>query len=521
MTKVQGKNKRKLFFFGAGLVLFFLSFFIPHPPNMTPLAARLLGLVALMACWWISDWVPLAATALLPLLSYPLLGIMPAREVAPYYSHHLIFLFLGGFMIALAIERWNLHQRIALTIIQKIGTNPQRIVLGFMIASSFLSMWISNTATTMMLLPVALVVVKRISSGASLDGHRGKGVKRAIQEGFGGILMLGLAYSASIGGLGTLIGSPPNIIFAGFYNKSFSNHGEISFFNWMLMTFPLVVSMIPLLWIYLCHWVSPFPLHKIEMAESTRILFRQELKKMGPLKQVEKFLICVFLMTALLWLFRKPLIVGAISIPGWSDLFSRPDMIHDSTVAIGMGILLMVFPLGLLRPLKLKGRDHVFVLDWQTVQKGVPWNILFLFGGGFALAAGFSKTGLDLWFGQLLVNWASLPLWIALPAMCLCLTMMSEFTSNTATATMILPIIAATAEASGVPPLLLMFPAALSLTLVFMMPIATPPNAIVMGSGWVPVSKMVRTGIPIDVLGALGVTLLTLIWVKGFFFGKF
>ncbi len=514
MTRKKKLSLRKLFWLFGGLGFFFILLACPRPQTMPPEAQKLVAIVGLMATWWIGEAVPLAATAISPLILYPFLGIMSIEDAAPHYSNHLIFLFLGGFMIAIAIERWNLHRRVALWIIDKIGSNPERIVLGFMLASAFLSMWISNTATTMMLLPVGMVVVNQIAEQASLQGHQGKGVKRAIQEGYGGILMLGLAYAASIGGMGTLIGTPPNIIFAGFYKKSFPDLPEISFLQWMLMALPLVITLIPLVWFYLCRIVCPFPLKTMELEQNAGDMVRLELEKMGRMGRVEKFLALVFIMTGLLWVFRKPIALGVLTIPGWSSLFPQPNLIYDSTVAIAMGLLLMVFPLGMREPLIHKGRRYRFVLDWETVRRGVPWEILFLFGGGFALAAGFKKTGLDMWLGSYLAGWATLPMWIAIPSMCLGLTFLSEFTSNTATATMVLPIIAATAISAGINPLLIMFPATLALSMVFMMPVATPPNAIVMGSKWVTIPRMVRAGIRLDLLGMVLITLLTATWIK-------
>ena len=326
----------------TGLVVFLSILAMPTPAGLGIEGQRMLAVTALMAIWWIGEGTSLAVTALLPLVLFPLLSILPSKQVAPNYANHLIFLFLGGFMIALAMEKWNFHKRLALWIISAIGTEPQRIVLGFMIATAFLSMWISNTASTMMMLPVAMAVVRQIALDASLNGERNAESQKTIEQGLGLVLMLGLAYSASIGGVGTLIGTPPNIVFAGFYKKLFPDNPEISFFQWMVMAIPVVMIFIPLVWVYLCRFVSPIPLQTIS-AGSEEII-QQELDDLGTMNRAEKIVAGVFCLTAFLWIFRKPIALGEFAIPGWSGLFAHPKYLHDSTVAMAMGILLLVFP---------------------------------------------------------------------------------------------------------------------------------------------------------------------------------
>lgn len=484
---------------------------------MTVAGQRLLAVVVLMAIWWMGEGTSITVTALLPLVLFPLLGILSSKEVAPNYTNHLVFLFLGGFMIALAMEKWNFHKRLALWIISLIGTNLDRIVLGFMVAAAFLSMWISNTATTMMMLPVAMAVVRQIAQEASLNGIRNTESEQAIQESLGLVLMLGLAYAASIGGVGTLIGTPPNIVFAGFYKKLFPEFIEISFFQWMVFAVPLVVLFLPIVWVYLCRFVSPIPLKQIRFGDNEPGVIQNELKALGRMNRAEKIIAVVFVSTALLWIFRKPIALGSFAIPGWSGLFARPELIHDATVAMAMGLLLFLLPVNYNKGMVLQGKREYFVLDWGTVQGKVPWGILLLFGGGFALAAGFNKTGLDQWIGQQLTGVAALPIFAVILLICLAITFLTELTSNTATTTMILPIIGAAAVAANYHPLLLMIPATLSASFAFMLPVATPPNAIVYSSGWVTIPRMSRAGVALNFLGAILVTTMVLLFMQKIF----
>jgi sodium-dependent dicarboxylate transporter 2/3/5 len=512
------KLKKQIVVLLTGLMAFAFILCMPQPDGMTESGQRLLAVVFLMAIWWMGEGTSISATALLPLVLFPALGILSSKEVAPNYANHLVFLFLGGFMIALAMEKWNFHKRIALWIISFIGVDLERIVLGFMIASAFLSMWISNTATTMMLLPVGMAVVRKIGVEASLNGVRNTESQKDIQDSLGLVLMLGLAYSASIGGVGTLIGTAPNIVFAGFYKSLYPQNAEITFFQWMVLAIPLVCVFIPLVWVYLCRFVAPIPLKQIQFGQNEPVVIENELKALGKMNQAEKIIAVVFVSTACLWVFRKPVSLGAFAIPGWSNLFARPELLHDATVAMAMGLLLMLLPVNFGKGREVNGKREFFILDWATVQKKVPWGILLLFGGGFALAAGFGKTGLDKWIGEQLTGVAALPLFGVVLIVCLAITFLTELTSNTATTTMILPIIGATAVAASYHPLMLMIPATLSASFAFMLPVATPPNAIVYSSGWVSIPKMSRAGLALNFLGAILVTTMVLLFVQKIFF---
>ena len=506
---------RPFVFLAAGLVVFCVLLSLPIPEGLTSPARNMMAVAGLMAVWWLGEAVPIPVTALLPLVLYPLLGILPSKDVGPFYGNHLIFLFLGGFMIALSMERCGLHRRIALGIIHRMGLGIKRLVLGFMLASAFLSMWISNTATTLMLLPVAMAVVRQVALCARIPGKTEQESRQAVVSGLGPVLMLALAYSASLGGVGTLIGTPPNIVFAGFWKGQFPGREEIGFTDWMLVALPLVVVFLPLVWWFLCRFVSPFSLDDIHASGEGGGVIEREIALLGPMSRPEKFVATVFGLTALLWIFRKPIDLGALILPGWSSWLDGPGLVHDATVAIGMGILLMTVPLSLGAGAESKAETETMLvaLDWDTFVKGVPWGILLLFGGGFALAGGIRATGLDVWIGNHLSATADLPLPLVIFGLCLGLTFLTELTSNTATATMILPVVGAAAEAAGIEPLMLMIPATLSVSCAFMMPVATPPNAIVFGSGWVSIPVMARTGLILNLVGAVLVTLLTLLIV--------
>jgi sodium-dependent dicarboxylate transporter 2/3/5 len=504
--------KKKIVVLLSGLVVFCGILLMPLPEGMTESNQRMLAVTVLMAIWWVGEGTSIAVTALLPLILFPLLGIMSSKQVAPNYANHLIFLFLGGFMIALSMEKWLFHKRLALWIINLVGTDPKDIVLGFMIATAFLSMWISNTASTMMMLPVAMAVVRQIALDASLNGERNANSQEKIANGLGLVLMLGLAYSASIGGVSTPIGTPPNIVFAGFYKKLFPDNPDISFFKWMTLALPIVLVFIPLTWFYLCRIVSPFHFSQLEGGESK--IVQKELDNLGKMNRAEKIVASVFCLTAFLWIFRRPIVVGDFILPGWSGLFENPGFLHDSTVAMTMGILLLVFPVNGTKGLNLNGKTEWFALDWKTVQMKTPWGILILFGGGFALAAGFGVSGLDQWMGEKLTGVSDWPLWLTVLVICLAVTFLTELTSNTATTTMILPILGMAAVAANIHPLFFMVPATLAASFAFMLPVATPPNAIVFGSGWVSIPKMSRAGLVLNLIGAGIVTTAVLLLVK-------
>jgi sodium-dependent dicarboxylate transporter 2/3/5 len=483
----------------AGPAIFLLILVLPQPEGLSIGGQRMAAIGALMAAWWITEAVHIAVTALLPIALFPIMGIMSSAEVAPNYANHIIFLFMGGFIIALAMEKWNLHRRIALETIRRVGTDPHRLILGFMVATALLSMWISNTATTMMMLPIATAVVIQLSELAAIDGVRDEDTPERVKHTFGLVLLLGIAYAASVGGIGTIIGSATTVAFLGFAQERFPDQPPITFLDWSLMCVPIVIVFIPICWLYLCRFGAEIPISRIKFSGGQDVL-DEELKKLGPMLPPERKVLIVSCITALLWVFRLPLEVGDITLPGWSGLFPNPGDLHDATVAMAMAVLLCLLPVNTKGGMEWQGSWQKRVMDWQTAARGMPWGIIFLLGGGFALAGGIEGTGLAKWLGEQLSILKGVPIWVLVPLSCLFAVTMTETTSNVATVLMISPVIAATAVEIGVPPYLLLIPSAIIASFAFMLPVATPPNAIVFSSGWVTIPKMFRAGVMLDVI---------------------
>ncbi len=501
MPDHDAEKRRRIGLF-AGLALGGVMLLMPTPEGMSPQAQSMAAVALLMAIWWITEATHIAVTALLPLPLFPLLGIMPSSEVAPQYTNHIVFLYVGGFIIALAMEKWDLHRRVALATIAQFGTRPERLVLGFMVATAFLSMWISNTATTMMMLPIATAVAHQLAKLAASEASEEEADSKRVEATFGLILLLGIAYAASIGGIGTIIGSPTNIAFLGFAQREFPNERPIAFLDWSLMCVPIVIVFLPICWAYLCRFGSSVPLSSLRFGGGQEVI-DAERRRLGPISGPEKMVLAVASSTALLWIFRQPLVIGDFRIPGWSGLFENPAMLHDATVAMAMGILLCLLPVNLRGGMEWKGQRERFLMDWGTIQRGIPWGIVLLFGGGFALATGIDQTGLDEWIGAQLAGLKGTPVWVLIPATCLLAAALTETTSNIATVLMLSPVIAATAVEIGVHPYLLLIPAAVMASFAFMLPVATPPNAIVFSSGWITIPQMFRAGVVLDLIAMM------------------
>ena len=464
-----------------GLSAFVLLLIFPVDPENVP-ASRLAAVALLMAIWWVTDAIPLFATALLPLVLYPLLGIMSGHDTAPIYFNSTIVLFLGGFMIALTMEKWNLHRRIALNIIHAVGGGPARIVLGFMIAAAFLSMWISNTATAVMMVPIGLAIILQI------EGEFGRDEARHLSVG----LMLGIAYGATVGGLTTLVGTPPNLSFVRIFQILFPEAPPITFGHWIVMAFPVGMIMLVAAWLMITKVFHRVP----DSVNVDQEVVKVERGRLGRIAFEERAVMGVFVTTALLWVFRVDLELGFLTIPGWSRILPDPGMIDDGTIAITLASVLFFIP----ARNRESGATRVMGPD---VIPRLPWNIVLLFGGGFALAAGFQDTGLAQLIGSQFEVLGNLPVFLLILIVCVALTFLTEFTSNTATTEMILPILASVAVVTGTHPLVLMIPATLSASCAFMMPVATPPNAIVFGSDRITVGEMARTGILLNLIGVL------------------
>ncbi len=467
-----------------GVILFLILYFIPFDAQNRNVS-RMAAVSVLMAAWWITDAIPLAATALVPLVSFPLLGITSGKAIAPVYVNNIIFLFIGGFMIALTMEKWNLHKRIALFIIRMIGGGPSRLVLGFMAAAAFLSMWISNTATAVMMFPIGLAIIFQMEEEFGIEETRRFSVS----------LMLGIAYACSVGGIATLVGTPPNLAFARIFEMSFPKAEPVTFGTWILLGLPISVVMLLVIWVVITKVVFRFPKSLVV----DRAIIEREYEKLGKTSFEETVVLLAFILTALLWVFRKDLKLGILTVPGWSNLLPYPKHIDDGTIAISMALILFFVP--------ARNRKHgsPTVMGVDVFRK-VPWDIVLLFGGGFALAKGFQVSGLSEFIGHQISGLAKLSPFIMILCICTVLTFLTELTSNTATTQMVLPILASLAIGMKMNPLLLMVPATISASCAFMMPVATPPNAIVFGSGRLKVADMAKAGIIINLLGVIVVS---------------
>ena len=483
MKKLPILTDRRLLGLLLGPCLFILILLLPPPETMSVSAWRVVAVAVLMATWWISEAIPIAATALLPVALFPLLQVMSTMSTTSAYANHLVFLFLGGFLIAMAMQKWNLHRRIALHTIRAVGINPSRIILGFMLATAFLSMWISNTATAMMMLPIALAVAGQFTNNNTDD-------ESSTTTAFGVALMLGIAYSASIGGVATLIGTPPNAILAGIVERHYDH--RISFAAWMGFGLPLSIVMLAIAWFYLTR--IAYSIKQQSFNQVTEVI-QQEINQLGPISRQEKLVAFIFALVAMTWISR-----GLFE-------FELLKGVSDASVAIVGALLLFIIPSRLNIASVKQGE---FLLDWSTAVK-LPWDILILFGGGFALAQGFSDSGLTEWIVLQMSGLKGAHLVILVLIITFVVIFLTEVTSNTATATLILPVLGALAVAVGVDPLSLMVPAAVAASYAFMLPVATPPNAIVFSSRYVTIPQMARAGFYMNLVAALVITLFVIV----------
>lgn len=449
------------------------------PAGLTPAGARVLGVAAWMTVWWLTGPVPLGATALLPLVLFPVLGVATPREAATPYANEFIFLFLAGFMLAAALERWNAHARVAYTIVATVGTaGGRRVVFGVMLATAFISLWISNTATTAMMYPIALAVGALFGTSKDADNLRTA-------------LMLGIAYAASIGGMGTLIGTPPNLIFAGAARELAG--AEIDFVSFMAIGLPVVAILLPLCWLLL---MGLFPGH-VTFTDSAREELRMKRSTLGPLRGTERAALTIFAATAFAWVIREPKDLGAVRVPGLTDLV--PGLTDASVGLIGalaMFIVVARTPDGRRQP----------VLTW-TEARGIPWEVLLIYGGGFSFATAMETQGVAAWLGNLMTGFAGWPAIGIFFGVAVIILLLTELASNTTVAAMAMPIVASLADAVGQPRLTLMLLTTLVASAGFALPTATAPNIIVFGSGTITVRQMVRAGLLLDVVAVAVVVL--------------
>ncbi len=449
-------------------------------PGLDHPARAAAALAAWMATWWLTEAIPLSATALLPLAFLPLAGVESIRAAAAPYANPLILLFLGGFILGLAMERCNLHRRIALITLSLVGTSPPRLVAGFMLATAVMSMWVSNTATALLMLPIAVSVLNQLADDAP-DQQTG--------ENFARCLMLGIAYAASVGGVATLVGTPPNLVLAAYLHDQLDT--DLSMARWMLVMVPLAAVFLPLIWLGLTRFIFPIKVARIPGAAD---LVRDRLRALGPMSRAEWTVFAVFSITALCWVTR-PLINTLGDNLAWPPLTS----LTDPTIAVIAALALFVIP--------THARTRTFAMDWTTAER-VPWGILILFGGGLSLAAAISATGLDAAIGQSMSGLHGVHPLVAILVVTTGVVFLTELTSNTAMATAAMPVLAAAAPAIGVEPERLLIPAAVGASLAFMLPVATPPNAIVFGSGRVKIADMARAGLAFNLAGIVLVTLI-------------
>ena len=462
-----------------------MVFFDLDPGN--PMATRMAAITVWMAIWWLTEAVHLAVTAFIPFVFIPLLGIADPKTVAFQYMDQVIFLFIGGFILSFAIEKWGLHERIALRILMATGTKADRILIGVMVTSFLISMWISNTATVMMLLSAVFAIIN-MTDKQMVDSKERNGLAKA--------LLIGLAYSATIGGMATLVGTPPNMVFARAYQDAYPESGGISFFKWFSIGFPIAVMLL-----VVCYLVLRFSfISRISNADAVGSgYFSEAYKRLGPVSHEQKIVGSIFCITALLWFTRADLDLGVAKLPGWSDVFQQADYIQDSMVAMFMAMLLFVIP--------APSSNGGYLLAWKDVSR-LPFDIILLFGSGFALAKGFELSGLSQWIAAGLSGFSGSNLLLLIAAICLIVCVISEFASNVASIQLVIPILVAFQKDLGIDPLLLLIPATLAASLGFMMPVATAPNTIVFGSNRISVSDMVRSGWWLNFAGILIITLL-------------
>jgi solute carrier family 13 (sodium-dependent dicarboxylate transporter), member 2/3/5 len=470
------------------------------------------AVAALVAVWWISEALPLPVTSLVPIVALPLTGALPLSDTTQAYGNPLVFLFLGGFVLALAMQRWGLHQRVALLTIHLVGTRPRRLVGGFMLAAAGLSMWVSNTATVVMMLPIGVSVLGLVAVRLGPDGDGGTAgptaqpsteevadaaptsaeeIADSPAPNLGTGLMLGIAYAASIGSLATLIGTPPNTFLAGFLEQTYGI--DVGFARWMLLALPLAVVFLVLAWLVLTRLLYP---PEIEDIPGGRALIQAELSALGPLNRGERNVLVVFVLMAGGWILRSPLQAALAGTPLAA--------IDDPIIAVAGAILLVALP--------VDARRGVFTMDWATTRQ-LPWGVLLLFGGGLALAAAVTANEVDVFVGSRLARLSEVPLPVLLLLVVATIIALTELTSNTATTAALVPVVAGTAVVLGLDPMVLAIPAALAATCAFALPVATPPNAIVFGSGYVTIGQMVRAGLVLNVIGTLLIVVVAVWWM--------
>ncbi len=462
----------------SGIILLIITYLLPEPDGLSPQAKNAAGVALLMAIWWISEALPIYVTAFTPMVLFPFLNILPAGETAVNYGHDLVLMLLAGFFLAKSIEAHNLHKRIALFLINLLGTSKRKILLSMMIATAFLSMWIANVTAAVIMLPIALAIITKEESETGTAGK------------FGIALMLAIAYSASIGGTATLIGSPTNLIFSGIVTKIFPTAPQITFFEWLKVGLPLVIFFLPLVWLYLSVY---FKLQGNILGNTNIIAI--ELKQMGKMNSAEKRVASIFAITAFAWIFREEIVISNSIIPGWSNLLGMDQYVKDSTVGMLAALLLFAIPAG----------NNKRLLDWKSASQ-IPWGVGVIVGGGYAMAESFKVTGLAEWLGSQLVFVNDYHPLIVVGIVVAFILLFTELNPNTATVNIFLPILASLAVAGNINPLFLMIPATFASSFVFLMPAGTGPNTVIFGSNKLTVSDMVKCGAGLKLMSLIVLT---------------
>ncbi|MBL7924170.1 MAG: SLC13/DASS family transporter [Bacteroidia bacterium] len=483
-STVGAGNKHKWLVFAGPLLCLFISQ-IPSPDPYYPTLSLMMGITAWMALWWITEAVHIAVTAFIPFIFLPATGIADIKVVSAQYMDPVLFLFIGGFLLAFAIEKWGLHRRLALSILSSSGHTASNILLGIMFTSFLISMWISNTATVMMLLSAVLAIIHQLREhlGAT-ETHRK--VSTA--------LLIGLAYSASIGGMSTLVGTPTNMIFYRAYNEQFAAQHPIHFSDWMLMAFPMALCLLMMTWLI----IRMTLLNRLGKIPFNKSIFKEQRKNLGAWNRDEKVVAVIFIATAVLWFTRADMEIGNRLFRGWAGYLPFPQQIQDSSIAIFMAMLLFFIPSS-----TEKNRN---LLEWKEASR-LPYEIILLFGSGFALAKGFETSGLSNWLALHLHGLKNVsPVYVVL-VICMVVTVISEFASNVASIQLVLPILISLQSVTQSDPRIFMVPAALAASLGFMLPVATAPNTIVFSGGQIRVKEMVIAGLLVDLAGILLITL--------------
>jgi len=471
---MQNSTLKKIGFV-LGPLLFALTLLYFHPDELSKEANAVLATTLWVAVWWILEVVPIAVTAMLPIILFPITGAMKLGETTASFGHKYVFLYIGGFILAIAIEKWNLHKRIALNIIQVIGTSVSRIILGFMVATAFLSMWISNTATTVMMLPIGMAIISQLKDNP--DTIEDENLT------FGKALMLAIAYSASIGGIATLIGTPPNLVLAGILEDHYNI--ELTFSKWIIFGLPISIILLFICWNYLTKIAFTF---KQKEFLGGKAEIKRQVQQLGKMSYEERTVLMVFALTAFLWVTRSFILKHIIPA------------IDDTIIALVSAFALFLLP--------SKTKKGTRIIDWASAVK-LPWGILLLFGGGLALAEGFKTSGLAVWIGSQISLIENLPLLVLLLVLVFAVNFLTEITSNLATTAMLLPVIAPVALVLNVHPFTLMVGITVAASCAFMLPVATPPNAVVFGSGYLKIPDMMKTGIWMNIISIILLTLLT------------